>query len=90
MDEDLLEDLKESGRLEKKILKLLSGHRDYIIMTALTHVTAELVVFMQPRTKHESLESLMDRCDEQLRTAVHGLVESERERAEGQRRKFDA
>ena len=90
MDEDILEDLKESARLEKKILKVLSGHRDYIIMTALTHVTAELVVHLQPHSKAESLESLMDRCDDQLRVAVHGLVESERERAEGQRRKFDA
>ena len=90
MDEDILEDLKESARLEKKILKVLSGHRDYIIMTALTHVTAELVVYLQPRSRAESLESLMDRCDDQLRVAVHGLVESERERAEGQRRKFDA
>ena len=90
MDNVVREDLDASHRLEKKILKILSGHKDYIIMTAMTHIMATLVVYMHPHSKEPSLEALMDRCDDQLRIAVHGLVEVERKKTEAQRRKFDA
>jgi hypothetical protein len=63
---------KQAVDLEQQILKLLHGHVDYVVMTALTYTAATLIVQMPIRQM--SIEEQMDHFDGQLRTAVALLL----------------
>lgn len=63
---------KQAVDLEREILKLLHGHVDYVVMTALTYTAATLIV--QLPIRQLSIEEQMDHFDGQLRTAVALLL----------------
>lgn len=63
---------KQAVDLEQQILKLLQGHVDYVVMTALTFTAATLIVQMPIRQM--PIDEQMDHFDGQLRTAVALLL----------------
>lgn len=61
--------------LEDQILTLLEGKMDYIIMSALTMVTAKVIVTQKKNLKNYDLEQVLSMADEQLRDTVYGVLE---------------
>jgi hypothetical protein len=61
--------------LEDQILTLLEGKQDYIIMSALTMVTAKVIVSQKKNLKNYDLEQVLSMADEQLRDTVYGVLE---------------
>ena len=61
--------------LEDQILTLLEGRQDYIIMSALTMVTAKVIVSQKKNLKNYDLEQVFSMADEQLRDSVYGVLE---------------
>jgi hypothetical protein len=73
------EEHQQAVDLELEILKLLHGHVDYVVMTALTYTAATLIVGLPVR--HVSVEEQMDHFDGQLRTAVALLLKHKKLKA---------
>ena len=63
---------RQAVDLEQQILKILHGHVDFVVMTALTYTAATLIV--QLPIVHMSTNEQMDHFDGQLRTAVALLL----------------
>jgi len=63
---------RQAVDLEQQILKILHGHVDFVVMTALTYTAATLIV--QLPIRQLSVEEQMDHFDGQLRTAVALLL----------------
>ena len=61
--------------LEDQILTLLEGKMDYIIMSALTMVTAKVIVTQKKNLRDYDLEQVLSMADEQLRDTVYGVLE---------------
>lgn len=61
--------------LEDQILTLFEGKQDYIIMSALTMVTAKVIVTQKKNLKNYDLEQVLSMADEQLRDTVYGVLE---------------
>jgi len=61
--------------LEDQILTLFDGMPDYIIMSALTMVTAKVIVSQKKNLKNYDLEQVLSMADEQLRDTVYGVLE---------------
>ena len=61
--------------LEDQILTLFDGMPDYIIMSALTMVTAKVIVSQKKNLKNYNVEEVLDMADEQLRFTVRGVLE---------------
>lgn len=61
--------------LEDQILTLFEGKMDYIIMSALTMVTAKVIVTQKKNLKNFDVEKTLDMADEQLRDTVYGVLE---------------
>jgi len=72
--EELDEDLKETEELEGKILDLFYGKRDFILMSALTMVTAKVIVSQKKNVPILDVERIMDMADEQLRFTVNSVL----------------
>jgi hypothetical protein len=63
---------KQAVDLEQQILRILNGHVDFVVMTALTYTAATLIV--QLPIVHMSTNEQMDHFEGQLRTAVALLL----------------
>ena len=61
--------------LEDQILTLFEGMPDYIVMSALTMVTAKVIVTQKKNLKNFDVEKTLDMADEQLRDTVYGVLE---------------
>lgn len=61
--------------LEDQILTLFEGKQDYIIMSALTMVTAKVIVTQKKNLRDYDLEQVLSMADEQLRDTVYGVLE---------------
>jgi hypothetical protein len=72
--DDLDEDLKETEELEGKILDLFYGKRDFILMSALTMVTAKVIVSQKKNVPSLDVDHVLDMSDEQLRFTVNGVL----------------
>ena len=72
--DDLDEDLKETEELERKILDLFYGKRDFILMSALTMVTAKVIVSQKKNVPSLDVDHVLDMSDEQLRFTVNGVL----------------
>jgi hypothetical protein len=79
--EELDDDLKETEELEGKILDLFYGKRDFILMSALTMVTAKVIVSQKKNVPTLDVDHVLDMADEQLRFTVNGVLR-EMQRAE--------
>jgi hypothetical protein len=73
--EDLDVDVVESEWLEDQILTLFEGKRDFIIMSALTMVTAKVIVNQKLNATSLDVKRVLDMADEQLRFTVNGVLE---------------
>jgi len=72
--EELDDDLKETEELEGKILDLFYGKRDFILMSALTMVTAKVIVSQKKNVPTLDVDHVLDMADEQLRFTVNGVL----------------
>ena len=72
--EELDEDLKETEELEGKILDLFYGKRDFILMSALTMVTAKVIVSQKKNVPALDVDHVLDMADEQLRFTVNSVL----------------
>jgi len=72
--EELDEDMQETEELEGKILDLFYGKRDFILMSALTMVTAKVIVSQKKNVPTLDVEHVLDMADEQLRFTVNGVL----------------
>ena len=61
--------------LEDQILPLFEGMPDYIVMSALTMVTAKVIVTQKKNLRDYDLEQVLSMADEQLRDTVYGVLE---------------
>jgi hypothetical protein len=73
--EDLDVDTVETEWLEDQILTLFEGKRDFIIMSALTMVTAKVIVSQKKNLKNYNVEEVLNMADEQLRYTVRGVLD---------------
>ena len=69
------EDLKLARKLERKIMTVVLGHKDYIIMSAMTFALASLLIWANGNCDDRTIEEELDLMDEQLRDAVKGALE---------------
>ena len=72
--EDLDVDVIESEWLEDQILTLFEGKRDFILMSALTMVTAKVIISQKKNRPTLDVEHVLDMADEQLRFTVNGVL----------------
>jgi len=72
--EDLDVDVVETEWLEDQILTLCEGKRDFILMSALTMVTAKVIVIQKKRIPTLDVDHVLDMIDEQLRFTVNGVL----------------
>lgn len=72
--EDL--DLELAHKLKDKIMTVALGHKDYIIMSAMTFAMASLLIWANSNQENETIEDALDLMDKQLRTAVQGALEN--------------
>ena len=72
-------DLELAHALEKKIMNVALGYKDYVIMSAMTFATASLLIWAHD-SMHEgrTMDDALDLMDEQLRDAVKGLLEKKK------------
>jgi hypothetical protein len=70
------DELLEAEELESKILELFDGKRDFILMSALTMVTARVIVFQKKQFPNMDVESVMMTFDDQLRHTVNGTLDA--------------
>lgn len=68
-------DTLETEHLEDLILAMFEGRRDFIIMSALTMVTAKVIVSQKKNIPSLDLEQVLSMADEQLRDTVYGVLE---------------
>jgi hypothetical protein len=68
-------DLDETRDLERKVLRMFNGKRDYILMSVLTMVTAEVIGCQKRNVPDLDLEGVFKTADEQLRYAVSGVLD---------------
>lgn len=73
------EDLEVAHELERKIMKVVLGYKDYVIMSAMTFATASLLIWAQD-SMHEgrTMDDALDLMDEQLRDAVKVMLEKKK------------
>jgi hypothetical protein len=60
--------------LEDQILTLFEGVPDYIVMSALTMVTAKVIVSQKKNVPALDVDHVLDMADEQLRFTVNGVL----------------
>lgn len=72
--EELDQDMQETEELEGKILDLFYGKRDFILMSALTMVTAKVIVSQKKNVPALDVDHVLDMADEQLRFTVNGVL----------------
>jgi hypothetical protein len=69
-------DLEAAHALERKIMNVVLGHKDYIIMSAMTFATASLLIWAYDSMYDgHTMDDALDLMDEQLRDAVKGALE---------------
>lgn len=69
------QDLKLARKLERKIMTVVLGHKDYIIMSAMTFALASLLIWANGNCDDRTMDEELDLMDEQLRDAVKGVLE---------------
>jgi len=72
------DDLKTARALEKKIMTVVLGYKDYIIMSAMTFAMASLLIWANGNCDDRNIEEELDLADEQLRSAVKGVLEKKK------------
>jgi hypothetical protein len=72
--EELDQDMQETEELEGKILDLFYGKRDFILMSALTMVTAKVIVSQKKNVPALDVDHVLDMADEQLRFTVNDVL----------------
>jgi hypothetical protein len=82
--EDLDVDVIETEWLEDQILTLFEGKRDFILMSALTMVTAKVIVSQKKRIPTLDVDHVLDMADEQLRFTVNGVLREMRKAGRGE------
>jgi hypothetical protein len=69
-------DLEVAHKLKKKLMTVVLGHKDYIIMSAMTFAMASLLIWANSNQENETIEEALDLMDKQLREAVKGALEN--------------